>query len=87
MLVGCQGGSAGGVGERGGLCDMEGDIGGGREGRGGGSQSPRAVSGKGLAQVRPIQSLMPLSPFLYKCQAFRDSGYPVIELWTVWGFG
>ena len=30
MLVGCQGGSAGGVGERGGLCDVGGDAGGGR---------------------------------------------------------
>ena len=34
MLVGCQGGYAGGVGERGGLCDVGGDTGGGREGRG-----------------------------------------------------
>ena len=34
MLVGCWGGSTGGVGERGGPCDVEGDTRGGREGRG-----------------------------------------------------
>ena len=84
IMVGCQGGSAGGVGERGGLCDVE-EI---REvERGEAEESkPWALSGKALTQVCPIQSLMPL-PNFYKCQEyFGDSGCPVIELRTVWGF-
>ena len=75
IMVGCQGGSAGGVGERGGLCDVE-EI---REVERGEAEESKPLGIKWEGAHPSVSDTVPDAPskFLQVSGIFWDSGYPV----------